>query len=411
MGTVITVSVILIAVAALVLLTAFEKTRYVGKALISICIAIAAFIGILAVFIGNMMTGTPGWVLLLEFAIVILVATLILCAIWGKFGSKMVWLAAALLVCLCCVGGYIGHSCYVSSIPTVGESDDLLRQYRPYADGTEVAVLEEESTLKLESDLPKMDGATALFPVYSAFARAVYPESAISDYWNSECLDCSKTTRAYENIVTGEADIIFVAGPSEEQLQYAADNGVELVFTPVGREAFVFFVNSQNPLDDITYEQIQAIYSGELTRWEELGVPDLGKIRAFQRDKGSGSQSALERLMAGKNLVDPPMEDVVDGMGGIITRTADYRNFKNAIGFSFRFYSTEMVKNDQIRLLSINGIAPTLENIENGTYPIASEFYAVTRSDADENTLLLLEWVQSQQAQLLVEKTGYTPVN
>ena len=69
-----------------------------------------------------------------------------------------------------------------------------------------------------------------------------------------------------------------------------------------------------------------------------------------------------------------------------------------------------MVVNDQIKLLSINGIEPTLENIENGTYPIASEFFAVTRSDADENTLKLLEWIQGEQGQALVEATGYTPI-
>ena len=115
--------------------------------------------------------------------------------------------------------------------------------------------------------------------------------------------------------------------------------------------------------------------------------------------------------MTGKALMEAPKEDVVSGMGGIITRTADYRNYKNAIGYSFRFYSTEMVKNDMIKLLCINGVAPTLENIENGTYPIGGDFYAVTRSDADENTLKLLEWVLSSQGQELVEKTGYTPIN
>ncbi len=130
----------------------------------------------------------------------------------------------------------------------------------------------------------------------------------------------------------------------------------------------------------------------------------------FQRDKGSGSQSALERLMAGRELIKAPEEDVIDVMSGIITRTADYRNYKNAIGYSFRFYSTEMAGNEQIKLLSINGVAPTGENIENGTYPIASEFYAVTRTDAGENTIRLLEWIQGEQGQSLIEKTGYTPL-
>ncbi len=56
----------------------------------------------------------------------------------------------------------------------------------------------------------------------------------------------------------------------------------------------------------------------------------------------------------------------------------------------------------------MDGVAPTLENIENGDYPLASYFYAVTRSDADENTLKLLNWITSEQGQALVEKCGYT---
>ena len=59
---------------------------------------------------------------------------------------------------------------------------------------------------------------------------------------------------------------------------------------------------------------------------------------------------------------------------------------------------------------NIEGIEPNLNNIENGTYPIASEFFAVTRTNADENTKKLLDWVLSNQGQELVKKTGYTPV-
>ena len=63
---------------------------------------------------------------------------------------------------------------------------------------------------------------------------------------------------------------------------------MEFEFTPIGKEAFVFFVNAKNPIEDITVEQIRKIYAGEITRWEELGVKGMGKIRAFQRSEGSG---------------------------------------------------------------------------------------------------------------------------
>ena len=78
--------------------------------------------------------------------------------------------------------------------------------------------------------------------------------------------------------------------------------------------------------------------------------------------------------MKGHTLIKPLEEDVVIGMGGIIHQTANYKNYKNAIGYSFRFYSTELVKEKKIRHLAINGVQPTRENIINKTYPITNDF-------------------------------------
>jgi phosphate transport system substrate-binding protein len=105
-------------------------------------------------------------------------------------------------------------------------------------------------------------------------------------------------------------------------------------------------------------------------------------------------------------------------MDGIINQVANYRNYKNAIGFSFRYYSTQMVTNNEIRLLALNGVLPTKETIADGTYPITNEFYAVTASpigepapeDIDDNIAAFLNWIRGQQGQKIVELTGYVPL-
>lgn len=356
-------------------------------------------------------------------AVAVLIEMTVVASLWGFLNKNTFkrFLYCAFAICIISACALFGHQAYLDNIQTVGESEDFFITYAPYADDTKAVSLDEKSELYLDNELPVMDGATALYPIYSSFAKAVYPKELLEDLVEqkgnlvsvkkSDYLKCSTTTYAYKNIVTGDADVIFAASPSAEQEQFAKDNGVELVYTPIGKEAFVFFVNAKNPIDNITIEEIQKIYSGETTQWSDLGVRNLGEIRAFQRDKGSGSQSTLEKLMAGKNLMAAPKEDVVDGMGGIIERTADYKNFKNSIGYSFRFYSTEMVKNNQIKLLSVNGVYPNLENIENGTYPLASYFYAVSRKGSDENTLKLLEWIQGEQGQKIIEMVGYTPLD
>ena len=391
------------------------KKTIVGKIIVSLCTVALWFPGIIVglILIAFSTTHTVFFQTLL-FIGLCLITAVVLFALFGSLKKKRVWipLTCAFVILIGTTAAGIAYQNYEDNLPTVGESGNLLYQYRPYKENTKAVSLDEPSALTLTDELPRMDGATALYPIYASFAKAVYPMTTEAEQKIIEdTVVCTTTTEAYQRIVTGEADIIFVAGPSAAQEQFSKDNGVELVYTPIGKEAFVFFVNSKNPIEDITLAQIQGIYSGEITEWSVLGMSGLGEIRAFQRDAGSGSQTALERLMAGKQLMEAPREDVIDGMGGIIDMTADYKNYRNALGYSFRFYSTEMVQNEQIKLLKLNGIAPTLENIENGTYPVASYFYAVTRSDASENTKLLLDWILSEQGQEIIEKVGYTPLS
>ncbi|MNC41474.1 hypothetical protein D3C75_902430 [compost metagenome] len=116
----------------------------------------------------------------------------------------------------------------------------------------------------------------------------------------------------------------------------------------------------------------------------------------------------LEKIMAGRTLMTPPQEDVMDLMSGIISQTSDYRNFKNALGFSFLFYASEMNANNHIKLLAIDGVQPDKEGIRSGKYPMTTEFYAVTAGSDNPNVQPFLNWIQSAEGQELVEKTGYT---
>lgn len=232
----------------------------------------------------------------------------------GKVVLRIACLATAL--CLLSSGALYGMERYRESI-TLREAQDLLDRYAPYGEDSLVARLDAPPTLRLEEPLPRMDGATALYPIYSAFARALYPEEQIEGH-----LLCSTTTGAWDAIVRGDADIIFTAAPNLEQLQEAEDRGVTLNFTPIGKEAFVFFVNAKNPIEGLTLAQVRSIYAGETTQWTDLDVPSLGRIRAFQREPGSGSQSALIRLMGDAPLMTPPTREVAGDMGASSTPSA-----------------------------------------------------------------------------------------
>ncbi|MDO4384970.1 MAG: WG repeat-containing protein [Clostridia bacterium] len=266
--------------------------------------------------------------------------------------------------------------------------------------------------------LPRLDGATALFPVYAAFAQAVYPEDTRytpynrTNYRDTEydefadsLLTCSKTDRAYERLIYGNTDVIFCAQPSDEELQMAKEAGVELELTPIGYEAFVFIVPREEPVTGLTTQNIRDIYSGVVTDWAELGIEGLGKIVAYQRPENSGSQTALEEIMGELPLMKAP-HYVVDDMVRIVDNV-EYRNLPGAIGYSFRYFVSGMMESD-VRMLAIDGVEPARENIRNGSYPFISTLYAVTRKgEANPNVRTLLSWLTGDTAQRLLEASGY----
>ena len=255
-----------------------------------------------------------------------------------------------------------------------------------------------EGVTKLEGDIPVIDGAAALLPIYAGFVQSIYPESSViyngEDYDASSAMHYTNTRGAYKDIVDGNADIIICAQPSDEQLQYAKDNGVELEMVPIGSDAFVFIVNDSNPVNNITIEQIRGIYSGEIKNWKELGGKDI-PIAAMRRNKNSGSQTALEKLMG-----DTPIKP-------------DYTTlFGSPIGFSFRYYVTGMLGEGGVKILTINGIAPTAGTIADGSYPVAGNIYAIYRKgETNENVQKAIDFMLSPEGQEIVERSGYIPLS
>ncbi|WP_258000414.1 PstS family phosphate ABC transporter substrate-binding protein [Bacillus sp. Marseille-P3661] len=373
-----------------------------------ILIACLSFLGFFGAIFTSLMGGVKFYTPLVILVTIAIIIALIL-KIFNLIKSRLLAIGVVSFFSLCFVViiGYEMYQSYYDSLDILKNQEVDLYEYRPFAKDSKVVSLEEPSALKIKNHLPKIDGATALYPLYAAFAQATYPEKEYDVYF-SEVMS-NRTGVAYKNLMNGEVDIIFALGPSQRQIDYADQLGVELELTPIGKEAFVFFVNSRNPIEGLTVKQIQGIYSGKVENWREVGGKN-DSIRAFQRPDDSGSQTALESLMGEVPIMEAPTEDIVSGMGGIIAQTAKYRNYKNALGYTFRFFSTEMVKNGDIRHLKIDGIYPDKENIRNGLYPLSTEFYAITAGSTNPHLDDLINWILSEQGQMLVEKTGYIPI-
>ncbi len=338
-------------------------------------------------------------------------STLISCIFKKRLLKKKTQLCILIpfLACVITVVGSYGYQAWINRFEVMETEVDLM-EYVPFK-SEKIATLNEPVSYKMTDDLLRLDGATALYPVYASFVQAVYPEGEYPVYSEESIVQCSTTPYAYERLLNDETDVIFALAPSKQQEEMFEAENKELVMVPIGLESFVFFVNAENPVTDLTTEQIQGIYSGEIKNWKEAGGNNQS-IRAFQRPEGSGSQSALIRFMKDKKIMKPIKKDVASGMGGIINQTAEYENRENAIGYSFRFYTQGMMKNNGIHLLKIDGVEPSVENIKNKTYPITNSLYAVyVKGNDNKNLQPFLEWIQSEQGIELINKTGYVGGN
>ncbi len=281
-----------------------------------------------------------------------------------------------------------------------------VKNYLPHEEGSDLPKI--ESSLRLHDNLPVLDGAAALVPVYAAVIDNVYRKGCVTyeggkfsddnyygeNFAEDSAMQYKNTVRGYQALVDGATDILFCAGPSEEQKQYAADKGIELIYVPIGLEGFVFFVNQNNPVDNLTTEQIQKIYSCEYTNWADVGGANR-TINPVTRLKGSGSQTTFESFMGDHKI----------GKKSVLAITGA------SIGFSFRYYMDGIVENSEVKMLSLNGVYPSAENIQTRSYPIVAQFYAIFRADnKNENIPVLIEWLLSEEGQQLIEQCGYVRI-
>ena len=308
-----------------------------------------------------------------------------------------------------------------------GYSSIDLRPYDVKNEDNILVTLQEPASFSITDpqEMPILDGAEAAYPVYSAFANACYANIAEIQEKAQESksdavmpIQFQNTIYAYEKLLSGDIDIFFGARPSEAQLEMAEEAGVELKITPIGKEAFVFFVNENNPVDALSSEQLHDIYSGRITNWRKFGGENQ-KILAFQRPENSGSQTMMEYFMGDTALRKPLQAESELSMGDIVRDTAAYENSASAIGYSFRYYTTIMMTNSGedaagIKLLAVDGVYPDTETIRSGEYPYTTQLYAITTTDrinAKSTIEPFLEWMIGPQGQQIVSDTGYVAVD
>jgi ABC-type phosphate transport system substrate-binding protein len=222
------------------------------------------------------------------------------------------------------------------------------------------------------------------------------------------------TSSNYYDLVNGRFDILLAYEPSEEAKQYAAENNFSWEMTPIGRDALIFIANKENPVSGLTDAQIRGIYSGAILNWGVLGGNDAAII-PYQRNQDSGSQTLFDKLVnLGNELMEPPGEQIVDTMSGLLEVIAQYDNAKDAIGYTVYYYLTNMQEGrlEETKILLVDGVECSRETIRNGEYPYVNDFYAVIPKNLpeDDPARVLYNWICSEQGRELAERENYVSV-
>ena len=270
-----------------------------------------------------------------------------------------------------------------------------------------------------DQEMPVIDGSTSTYP----FTEAIYSSLFLNGLTHPQKPEKhSKSHASYERLINKEVDAIIASVyPAEDILELAREHGVELELVPIAYDAMIFFTNIDNPAKNLTLQQISDIYvDNKYTNWNEIGGTDA-LLYPYCRNNDSGSHAQMQRhFLKGKEINEKiRVENTSLTMSSILTEvigaeTADPKGY--GLGYSIYYYFQNMdlvmdTKKD-LKLLSIDGIAPNDETIANGSYPLSNNTYVVIRKDEPENSKArrFADFMLSPTGQQCVAMAGFGPL-
>ena len=198
------------------------------------------------------------------------------------------------------------------------------------------------------------------------------------------------------------------------EIANAQANGIEPVEFVVARDAIAIIVNPNNPISQLSLQQLSDIYSGKINNWQELGGEDRPIVR-LSRETNSGTHVYfLEQVLRLGDKNDKTLfstDTLLLPSSEVIG--AEIRSNPNAIGYDGLGYVTPDMK--VVAVTDIRGedpvfVYPSAESVNDGTYPIARDLYMYTAGEPHGFIKTYLEWIFTPQAQDIVTRLGFVPV-
>lgn len=197
-------------------------------------------------------------------------------------------------------------------------------------------------------------------------------------------------------VANGDLDIGAVSRELNEEEQELG-----LVYTLLSNDGIVIAIHPSVGLNGLTTQQVRDVYSGVYANWQELGGADL-PITILDRNEDESAKIIMRKYVLGQDLVISPKAanlyyevDMVNGVQSTV----------GAIGYFSLGYGVS--RDVPVTFVELDGVAPTVENIDNGIYPVVRPLGVVTDPDPSPAVRAFLEWATSDEAVALIESNGF----
>ena len=197
-----------------------------------------------------------------------------------------------------------------------------------------------------------------------------------------------------------------------EEIDAARENGFEPIEFIVANDAIAVIVNPENPIENLSLQQVSKIYKGEIKNWQQVGGEDRPIVK-LSRETNSGThvyflETVIRLGSKDDNSIFSADTLLLPSSEGII---AEVRDNPNAIGYDGLGYVTPDVKTIALsQEAHSNYIIPSAETVLSGEYPISRHLYMYTRGEPKGAELAYLEWILSGDAQEITADLGFVPV-
>jgi phosphate transport system substrate-binding protein len=208
-------------------------------------------------------------------------------------------------------------------------------------------------------------------------------------------------------LINGTADLAQSSRPmkGDEKEKAKAARGAEIVELPVALDSLAVFVHQSNPVQSLTLAQVKDIFQGKVKNWSAVGGPDAPVI-LYGRESSSGTYDYFREHVLLKEDFSPVVQ-TLQGTAAVINAVS---SDKNSIGYGGIAYA----KNARPLALGDAGkaaVAPSEASVADGTYPLARKLFFYYPSNAPQRVKAFADWTVTAEAQALVSKVGYFPLN